>query len=974
MNKLKVLFGSLFILASLMFTAFSISIVPADPIPGCYARLVITPANPPVGTTTYFNGYTSECYSSAFAKVPISSYNFDFGDGTSVSGTSPTASHVYSSTGKYVVSLTVYSAQYQATTSRTIEVIAQAPQPPLPPGPNMAPMITSFGANPDRGNEPLLVTFTGSALDFDGDSMTYTLIYDMLNTRLNTSGSITRTSKVLGTYVYTAGLYTPKLIVSDGKLSVFALTTVIVHRIYPTPNEQPRACLSATPTSGVAPLKVLFNGGCSFDRDGTISSYLLKITKGPLLVNQQAGTGQPGIMEYTFTEAGDYNAELTVWDDDGASDHVSVTIRVSPQPGNLPPVACFTADRTSGYVPLSVVFNGACSVDPDGTIASYTWKISKDSAVIKSESGTGKPGTLGYTFTIAGNYSVTLTVVDNRGDSNSKTIFIDAKEQPQPENVPPYACFTANQTSGIEPLSVLFNGACSCDSDGTIASFSWKIKKDALEIRSETGTGSPGTLQHLFSAGQYVVTLFVWDNKGASNSTSTNINVYYQPPFPTEIRSFRAVPDSGTAPLTVNFFGSAAGPSALTYVLYFDTSNPAMNATGAITSTEVQLGTHIYTNGGTSGVFYTARLVVTSSAGSASRTIDIFVSPNVSVVNNTAPLVDFSYSPTDPYVGETVSFTDLSSDLDGTIASWLWNFGDGNTSTDQNPTHVYTENGTYTVSLTIYDNAGASNSTTKALTVLPGARPQPPEPVIMGGGGGGGLYIVQTPIPVKTSGISYFGFHPALALNGTREYSFDNTTNTTTITLKIVNLGRTNRTLSIRDVIPKDMAKDLTDVQIIPVPQTIYNQDPDIGWNVTLAPHQTFEARYIFKKYIPYSQFASMGLPTIREITKAGEIPVSPTTQVIEGAGGITGFMIFALSNPWVGLIILLVIIVIFFVFTETGRETAGKIKTKTSRFISSIAEELQEPEEPEEEESEERVKRLRKLVRAKPKKAKKRK
>jgi PKD repeat protein len=57
----------------------------------------------------------------------------------------------------------------------------------------------------------------------------------------------------------------------------------------------------------------------------------------------------------------------------------------------------------------------------------------------------------------------------------------------------------------------------------------------------------------------------------------------------------------------------------------------------------------------------------------------------------------------------SVAFTDTSTDSDGTIASWLWDFGDSATSTLQNPTHAYTTAGAKTVRLTVTDNGGATN-------------------------------------------------------------------------------------------------------------------------------------------------------------------------------------------------------------------------------------------------------------------------
>ena len=74
---------------------------------------------------------------------------------------------------------------------------------------------------------------------------------------------------------------------------------------------------------------------------------------------------------------------------------------------------------------------------------------------------------------------------------------------------------------------------------------------------------------------------------------------------------------------------------------------------------------------------------------------------------NIPPTADFSFTTSNL----TVDFTDKSTDSDGTVVAWNWNFGDGNVSTAQNPTHTYAASGTYTVMLSVTDDDGATGST-----------------------------------------------------------------------------------------------------------------------------------------------------------------------------------------------------------------------------------------------------------------------
>ncbi len=90
---------------------------------------------------------------------------------------------------------------------------------------------------------------------------------------------------------------------------------------------------------------------------------------------------------------------------------------------------------------------------------------------------------------------------------------------------------------------------------------------------------------------------------------------------------------------------------------------------------------------------------------------------------NRPPVADFEFSPAQPSAGQTVQFTDKSQDPDGRVQSWSWDFGDGTTSTEQNPTHIYRTAGTFTVKLVVTDDKGAqSPPAQKQITVGPPAQ------------------------------------------------------------------------------------------------------------------------------------------------------------------------------------------------------------------------------------------------------------
>ena len=79
----------------------------------------------------------------------------------------------------------------------------------------------------------------------------------------------------------------------------------------------------------------------------------------------------------------------------------------------------------------------------------------------------------------------------------------------------------------------------------------------------------------------------------------------------------------------------------------------------------------------------------------------------------------FSFSPAKPEINEPVQFSDSTSGGSEIFDTWMWDFGDGNSSNEQNPSHTYPDPGNYTVSLTVTDSVGTTNTSTQTVAVLP---------------------------------------------------------------------------------------------------------------------------------------------------------------------------------------------------------------------------------------------------------------
>ncbi|MDH7506630.1 MAG: PKD domain-containing protein [Candidatus Thermoplasmatota archaeon] len=113
--------------------------------------------------------------------------------------------------------------------------------------------------------------------------------------------------------------------------------------------------------------------------------------------------------------------------------------------------------------------------------------------------------------------------------------------------------------------------------------------------------------------------------------------------------------------------------------------------------------------------------------GGSSQDLYPFMQPNGWIIPiNQPPIANFTYTPNNPINTTVVHFTDTSTDSDGSIVSWWWDFGDHYYSDLQNPVHCYYLEGIYNVKLTVTDDKGSTNTSQQTIIVLTNYSPNTP--------------------------------------------------------------------------------------------------------------------------------------------------------------------------------------------------------------------------------------------------------
>ncbi|MCS7074984.1 MAG: PKD domain-containing protein, partial [Bacteroidia bacterium] len=199
------------------------------------------------------------------------------------------------------------------------------------------------------------------------------------------------------------------------------------------------------------------------------------------------------------------------------------------------------------------------------------------------------------------------------------------------------------------------------------------------------------TFTHTYNApGNYVVNVTVVDANGCQASSSCNILIR---PNDNNLpdANFTSQPSSGCGSVTVQFTNSST--NADSYIWYFGDgdSSTAVNPS------------HTYTSPGT----YHVTLIAINANGR-----DTLFKPNAVIVYPQPKA--FAYA-NEVCLGEPTEFTDESE----SATNWSWDFGDGNTSNLQNPSHTYADTGTYTVRMSISGLGGCTDSYTFIVKVSP---------------------------------------------------------------------------------------------------------------------------------------------------------------------------------------------------------------------------------------------------------------
>ena len=371
---------------------------------------------------------------------------------------------------------------------------------------------------------------------------------------------------------------------------------------------------------------------------------------------------------HIYITPGTFSVKLIVTSNKGCKDSITKTITIIPRP-----IASFTINNAAQCITAnSFVFTSTSTPSAAGTLT-YQWTF--------GDGGTSVLQSPSHSYTIAGTFIVKLVVTESTNgckDTISKTIVVGPKPVANYTIANATQCLTGNLFS-FTNTSTLATG---------ILTYQWSFGDGANAI-SQNATHS------YVAPGTYTVRLIITSDKGCIDSISKTITVNPKP-----VASYSV--NNASQCLTGNTFvftnTSSISSGIISYKWNFgDGSN----------STTVS-PTHSYTTAGS----YIVMLVVTSNNGctdTARQTITVNPKPAVSfTINDPAQCLN----------GNSFILTNTSTIATGNIA-YQWNFGDGGSSTLQNPTHSYAAAGLFKIRLIVISDKGCIDSLSKTISVVP---------------------------------------------------------------------------------------------------------------------------------------------------------------------------------------------------------------------------------------------------------------
>ncbi|MEN6290615.1 MAG: PKD domain-containing protein, partial [Methanobacterium sp.] len=286
--------------------------------------------------------------------------------------------------------------------------------------------------------------------------------------------------------------------------------------------------------------------------------------------------------------------------------------------------------------------------------------------------------------TIKLNNTVKLTEASKNGmdfstDPSSRSTTVTSEKH---EEILPTANFSSI-TEGYAPLTVQFS-----DLSENVTKWNWDF--------GDGDTSSEQNPVHIYyKAGTYNANLIAINENGTSSKV-TKITVYEQSAEVLPTANFSSNITEGFAPLTIQFTDLSENSTEINWEF------------GDGTTAKEQNPVHIYSTAG----IYNSKLVATNENGTNSKVAVITVHEQPAGV---LPVANFSSNITEGYVPLTVQFTDLSENATG----WNWDFGDGDTSSEQNPFHTYHLKGNYTVNLEVTNENGTNSKLAKINVLQP---------------------------------------------------------------------------------------------------------------------------------------------------------------------------------------------------------------------------------------------------------------